>query len=61
MSSQVGSRLRRPFGTGSISGADWRLHVGQHLADREDADRDDDEVDPAEQGGLSEGEARGRA
>ena len=61
MSCQVGSRLRRPFGTGSMPAARCWLHVGQHFADREHADGNDDEVDAAEQRGLAEGEARGRA
>ena len=35
--------------------------VGEHLADREHADRDDDEVDTGEEFHLPEGEARGGA
>ena len=38
-----------------------RLHVREHLADREDADRDDDELDAAQQLRAAEREARGRA
>ena len=36
-----------------------RLHVGEHLAEGEHADRDDDEVDAREQLHAAEGEARG--
>ena len=37
-----------------------RLHVAEHLADREDADRDDDEIDAAEELHAAEGESRRR-
>ena len=57
-SSQLGSRLRSPFGTGSISRLVAGLDAGQHLGDREHADRDHHEVDAAEQLGLAEDEAR---
>ena len=61
MSCHVGRRLRRPLGTGSMLRRLLGLHVGEHLADGEDADRDDDEVDAAQELHLAEGEARGRA
>ena len=57
-SSQLGSRLRSPRGTGSSCALLAALDVGQDLGDGEDADGDDHEVDAAEQRGLPEGEAR---